>query len=355
MNVYEDRSTVLRWRKKIVQINVILLSSYEAGKLLIWWNCQSCIWCQCHQIHWRLNEISELLHLMLKSLNALTKLSWCQYVAFGPIAIRWEAVDVQIAAFDCDEVRCTGEFFLISELLHLMPMSSDARWRLSVNVRETASDFERSDALAKLFDCQTAALDRETIRCTLAVAWLTRIKWSWLCVENMMSEKLHLISNCQINWRNCFLMSEKLHSISNHQMNWRDCLIVRLLHLTVMQSNARWRLFFAKVRCSWLTATSFAMKSRCCIRCWCYQMQWQLFEFFVDWEFMREFVHKFDQKENKKENEIRFQIIRINVVLRWSTFWLWKLFFFIYTFRFFKKFRSSRFRRLKINSKSFSS
>ena len=50
------------------------------------------------------------------------------------------------------------------------------------------------------------------------------------------------------------------------------------------------------------------------------QMHWRLSEFFVDWELMQKLVHKFDRKENEKENEIRFQIIQINDVLRWSTF-----------------------------------
>ena len=38
-----------------------------------------------------------------------------------------------------------------------------------LDVREAAFDFERSDALTKLFDCQTAASDANVIRCTLTI------------------------------------------------------------------------------------------------------------------------------------------------------------------------------------------
>ena len=221
--------------------------------------------------------MSEMLHSIVKRSDALTRLFWCQNCCIRPWnnQIHWRG------CFWCQN-------YCIWCRCHQM------HWRLS--------------------DCQAAAPDRETVRCTLTVVCLTRTRWCWLCVKNMMSERLHLISNNQMHWRNCFLMSkklhltpndwmhwrncllisEKLHPTSNDQMHWQRCLIVRLLHPTVIQSNARWRLS----------------------------------EFFVDWEFMREFVHKLDRKKNEKKNEIRFQIIQVNVVQRWSTFWLWKLFFF---------------------------
>ena len=41
--------------------------------IVCWWSCQSCIWCRCHQMHWRLSEkIVRRLHLMLISSNVLT-------------------------------------------------------------------------------------------------------------------------------------------------------------------------------------------------------------------------------------------------------------------------------------------
>ena len=52
-------------------------------------------------------------------------------VAPGPTAIRWQAVDAQVAAPDRDEVRCTGDC-LIVRLLHPTVKRSDARWRLSI-------------------------------------------------------------------------------------------------------------------------------------------------------------------------------------------------------------------------------
>ena len=54
------------------------------------------------------------------------------------------------------------------ELLHSIAMRLNALTML-FDVKKTAPDPERSDALTKLFDCQTAAFDRETIRCTLTV------------------------------------------------------------------------------------------------------------------------------------------------------------------------------------------
>ena len=86
--------------------------------------------------------------------------------------------------------------------LHLMSMSLDALtivWLSNYCIRSWNDQMHVDDCL------------------------LTRTKWCWLCVENMMSG---------------------------------------LLHLIVIQSNARWQLSIAKIRCSQLTATSFAMKCR---------------------------------------------------------------------------------------------
>ena len=135
--------------KKIVQMNVMS---------------KCCIWCRFHQMHWRLKMMSILLHLMLKSSDALMKLFdclnciWCRYhqmhwqlfrcqtVAFDFIAIRWQTVDVQIVTFDRDEIKCIDDVVWLSDCciqswndqmhaddclkklseLHLMSMSSNA-------------------------------------------------------------------------------------------------------------------------------------------------------------------------------------------------------------------------------------
>ena len=127
MNVYEGRSTVFDNVKKWSNECDIVIELWT-DKLLIW--CQKCcIWSWYDQIHWRL--------------------FWCQTVAFNLKAIKWETVNVQIAAFDCDEIKCTDEFFFMSKLLHLILKSLNA--------------------LTKLSDCQIAAFDRETIKCTLTI------------------------------------------------------------------------------------------------------------------------------------------------------------------------------------------
>ena len=77
------------------------------------------------------------------------------------------------------------------------------------------------DALAVECDARTAAPDRETVRCTLAV-----VCWRGLDVAGYASK-------CDARW---------LHPMLMHQMHWRSCLIARLLHLMPMSSDARWRL-----------------------------------------------------------------------------------------------------------------
>ena len=259
--------------------------------------------------------------------------------------------DARNAAPDRDAVRCTLAVVSMKlSRLHLMPMSSDALAVVLMKLSELHlmpmpsnaltvvlmsgllhPTVKRSDALTivwlpklHLMSMSSDALTVVWLSDCCIRSWndqmhaggclLTRIRWCWLCVENIMSERLHLIPNDQMHWRNCFLMSEKLHptpndrmhwrncllmserlhSISNDRMRWRCCLIVRLLHPTVIQSDARWRLS----------------------------------EFFVDWGLMRRLVHKPDREKDEKKNEVRFQTIQVNVVRRWSTSWLWRLFFF---------------------------
>ena len=75
-----------RWRKKMIK-----------------W-----MWC-CYQIMSRqtVDLMSEMLHLMLLSSNALTIECDVRHAALNFIAIRWKTVDVRIAAFDRDRIKCT--------------------------------------------------------------------------------------------------------------------------------------------------------------------------------------------------------------------------------------------------------
>ena len=172
-------------------------------------------------MHWRncfdvstLHSISKRSNkwlLMLKMLHLITSESDALTMWF----------DVKKTASDRDAVKCTDEIVWLSDCciwsfhdqmhadncllskLHLMLMSSNA--------------------LTKMFDCQIAAFDRETIKCTLTI----------VCCQNCI-------------WCRC------------HQMHWKNCLIVRLLHLIsndqMHADDYLWRKF--------VDQTFFAMKRR---------------------------------------------------------------------------------------------
>ena len=75
MNVYESRSTVLRWRKKMIK----------------WMWCQTCC---------------------IQPWNGQMHADDCfdvRTVAPGFIAIRWQTIDVRIATFNRDEIKCTDD------------------------------------------------------------------------------------------------------------------------------------------------------------------------------------------------------------------------------------------------------
>ena len=76
--------------------------------------------------------------------------------------------DVRETASDFERSDALAKLFDVREAASDSERSN-ALAKLSVDVKKTASDPERSDALAKLFDCQTAAFDRETVRCALAI------------------------------------------------------------------------------------------------------------------------------------------------------------------------------------------
>ena len=135
-------------------MNVMLLSSYETDKLLIW--CQKCcIWPWYDQMHWQLNVMSNMLHstskrsdkkqLMLKLLHSIAM----------KLDARWRLFEKIVrTAFDVDVIKCIDDCF---------------------DVRKTASDFKQSNALTKLSDYQTAAFDVDVIKCTLTIVWLSKL------------------------------------------------------------------------------------------------------------------------------------------------------------------------------------
>ena len=131
-------------------------------------------------MHWRLNVMSGLLHPTVKRPDARWRLS---------------VDEVARAASDVDVIKCTDG---------------------CLDVKETAPDLERSNALTRLSVMSDDCIRFRTIRCTD----------DFVCDQNC----------CIRYW--------------NHRVHWRNCLIIRLLHPTVKRSDARWRLSVAKVRWS---------------------------------------------------------------------------------------------------------
>ena len=187
-------------------MNVMLLSDYEADKLLILMSKRCCIWCRCHQMHWRLNIMSKLLHSIVKRSNA-----------------RWRLFVDEIirTASDVDVIKCIDDCF-VSKTLHSASSRSNEKQLMFELLHSIAM---RLNALTIENDVKHAAFDRETIKCTLTIVWINCQSCIWC--------RCH-----QMHWR-LFVDVKWLHSISNDQMHWRNCLIVKLLHLMLMSLNAR--------------------------------------------------------------------------------------------------------------------
>ena len=113
-------------------MNVMLLSSYKQTNCWFW--CQKyCIWCWYHQMHWRLNVMSKLLHSIVKQSNA-----------------RWRLSQKIIrAASDADVIRCTDDCLLMSERLHLIS-NNQMHWRSCLIVRLLHPTVKRSDVRWRL-------------------------------------------------------------------------------------------------------------------------------------------------------------------------------------------------------------
>ena len=272
MNIYENRSTisddVRKWSNE-----------YDAAIRL--WNRQAvdvknvCIWCRYHQMHWRLNVMSELLHSIVKQSNARWRLSWCQNCC----CIR----------FYRDQINDDW----CSNWLHSIAMKLNARWRLFEKIVRAASDVDVIRCTDGCFNIRTVASNRETIKCTLTIVliselllhltpprsdeWRLMFKLTAFDCDEVRCTLTIVWKNCQnciwcryhqMHWRlfqcqkDCIWFRtikcidkivcdvKWLHSMLMHQMHWRNSLIVRLLHSIVKRSDARWRLSVAKIR--WL-------------------------------------------------------------------------------------------------------
>ena len=175
MNVYESQSTVPNDVKKWSNKCDATIKLW-AGKLLIW--CQKCCtWCRCYQMHWRLNVMSELLHSTVKRSNA----RWSLFVD-----------EVVKTVFDVDVIKCTDDCLCQNVALHQTSSRSNKRQLMFEFLHLIAT---KSNALTELFDCQTAAFVRETIKCTLTV----------VCCESSLQS-----ADCNVI---CDEMSKILHSM----------------------------------------------------------------------------------------------------------------------------------------------
>ena len=126
MNVYEDRSTVLDDVEKWSNECDAAIELW-AGKLLI--------------------LMSEMLHLTVIRSDALTVL-FVKLPKLHLMSMSSDALAVDSMSDDCIRfraIKCTGEIVCWCQM--------------------TAFDLERSDALAKLSDCQTIAFDANFIKC----------------------------------------------------------------------------------------------------------------------------------------------------------------------------------------------
>ena len=114
--------------------------------------------------------MSELLHLTVKQSNACWRLFIDEVVRIASDVNVIKCID------DCFNVKTllhstlsqSNDKQLMFELLHLISMKLNALTML-FDVKKTASDFQRSDALTKLFVIKTAAFDAEIIECTYEI------------------------------------------------------------------------------------------------------------------------------------------------------------------------------------------
>ena len=228
--------------------------------------------------------------------------------------------NVKNAASDVDVIRCTDDCFDVNTLLHSVSSRSDEKQLMSKSLHLIAM---RLNALTIENDIRHVAFNRETIKCTLTIVWKSCQDCIW-CRCHQMHWRLFVdVREAASDFEQSNALTKLsvdvkwLHLTLNDQMHWRSYLIVKLLHLIVKRPNARWRLSVVKicwsdvfrdetskiafdaeiVKCidnfllcllsNWKTNKlliddaneTSKMKSMCCIWCQCHQMQWQLFKF----------------------------------------------------------------------------
>ena len=220
---------------------------YQTMKQTNCWCQKCCIWSWYDQMYWRLNVMSDMLHSTSKRSDEKQLMFKLLHSIAMKLNADWRLFEKIVeTASDVDVIKCIDDCF---------------------DVRETASDFERSNALTRLSVMSDDCIRCWCIRCTGEVVWLLNCCiWPWNnqmhaggCLEKL--SELHLMPmSSDARWRlsDC----QGCTRCRCHRMHWQSCLIIRLLHPTVKRPEARWWLSIAKVRCNQLIATSFAIKLR---------------------------------------------------------------------------------------------
>ena len=84
------------------------------------------------------------------------------------LIVRWK-YNVKKTAFDFERSNALMKLFFNVRKTAFDFERLNALTKLFIDVKKTAFDFKRSNALTKLFDCQTVAFNRETIKCALTI------------------------------------------------------------------------------------------------------------------------------------------------------------------------------------------
>ena len=212
-------------------MNVMLLSGY--GQANCWFWCQKCCtWCRCHQMHWRLNVMSKLLHPTVKRPNA----RWRLFVD-----------EVARAASDANAIRCTGDWMKCQSCC-IWCWNHQMHWRSCFDVSTLHSTLSRSNE---------RQLMPELLH-SIAMRLNALANFFW-CQDCCIWCRCH-----QMHADDCLLMSERLHLTSNDQMHWRSCLL--------MSDDC--------IRLRTIRCTGEVVWCQNCIRCRCHQMHWRNCLFF---------------------------------------------------------------------------
>ena len=160
--------------------------------------------------------------------------------------MHWRLSDCQTAAFDRETVRCTLTIVYCENPL----IRRFSRW----NAESVAPDSGRSNALTRLFMMSDGCTQCWCIRCTDEIVWLSDCCiWPW-------NGQMHADDCLLTRTRWCWLcvesmMLEKLHLTLNDQMHWRNCLMSKRLH-SISNDRMHWRFSICDsikmpIRCIW--------------------------------------------------------------------------------------------------------